>query len=287
MIQLTENLTAETVEKPPRKSMATALKEQLLAMPKPAVEDVVVNTDKQAKYVMCFVALIPTIAAGVFYLISRFSHHRYLMTNAWLMLAIAPAPFVLGFIHQKLSFLRKGKLQKTVEGQYYVHWRIGQKKWKKTIKRSEMANTRLVPKIIFGSVLAAEFCAFCIYNEGGILLDSPVIHFLGSGLAAGVLGAIVGVFGWKMALITQHIRKTQTAQVVIGPQGIYMTGQFWPLQTFGQQLEEAVISRKHPGHLQITLAFRTKYGKHRIPVLVPYAQGEKQKAKELCKLLME
>lgn len=225
-------------------------------------------------------------AAGAIYGISHFVTARRSWEGAAAIIAgLGISPLFLAAILALWVYVQGKKLRQLAAGQYYVHWRYTSDEWQPHCKISDakLSNSaRTITLVVTGMML---LLAVGVHSDGNLAFDSIVKHyaaFVGTGLVAGYA---IGVFCQYCGNITHKLKQSRTAQALIGPGGIYLTGQFWPLATFGQHLRSVKIADDDPDNICFTFEVRTKHGSTETFVLVPIPPDQREVAQSLVEVI--
>lgn len=261
------------------------IRDELLSMPKAPVDDIVTTIGAQAR-IICLTGLVFGLLGGLCYWISEITHPG----NFWLGCALACSVLVLplllvGLICLLWDFIQSRKLKRLSQGEYYVHWRIDGDRWEKVLEQAGRAKLT-----IFWIGAGCVFCMGILFSlvlipNGEYVFGSPFSHFAFFLTISTTAALIVGGFCHWLANMTEHLMRTRTPQVIMGPEGVYLTGRFGPFKTFDQKLTGATVSGQEAQTLELTIQVQTQYGlvSHDHPI--PYPKGEDASARELVKLL--
>lgn len=263
-----------------------ALRAKLLEMPKPPVDDVVLSIVTQWKYVSLVVVLLAGLA-GLFSLVATYSHSDGWYHWAMVLLAVDATPAVIAVGMGAWALTQGRKLRRMTAGEYYVHWKIGPQLWQRTCEHYRSKARWLAPALVAGGAIAGLAFAMAAFDDNNVFFGSAGGHFFGILGIGTAIGGGIGLYVRFLADITARLMRTRTPQVVIGPAGLYFTGQFWPTKTYGQELRMVRISEEMPGFLRFFFLIENKYGKSHGDAAVPFPPDEAPVAEVVCQLMTE
>ena len=259
---------------------------QLQQMPKQPAPEVVTSVAAQAQTILLACLAFPA-AAAVLYGISRLSlNPDPWQVGAVICLGILPTPLLIGLLMGLWSRVQRGKRVELARGMYYVRWVYEPEQWSKFCGQSRQRVRWLVPAMTAGIVGVGLVFAGMVHGEDGKLFFGSVFSHYGfcSGIAAAA-GLTVGLFCQHLTNITSRLRRRKTAQSLIGPNGVYITGQFWPMATFGHRFLSARIVKEHPGHVRFLFSVKTNHGWTESTVLIPIPPGQQAVAEAVVDVL--
>lgn len=263
------------------------LRKQLLEFPKAPIETVPTGIQAQTKYLWLMTLILAGVGVAA-YLLSIWSKpNRIAMYVAIGILVVIPGPAIITLTFQLWTWTQLKKLRDMASGKYYVRWPIAQVPWERMMQERDKANDQ-IPRIIsslLGVVILLLVTAIR-FDNGHVFFGSELLHFTVPTAVAAAIGYLIGKLCLIFANMTDHIMRTREPQVLIGPEGIYMTGIFWPLNTFGQKLVTAKIDA---GVTLLRCSFRisTKHGSRTEMLKIPYPPERTDESQLVAQLLNE
>ncbi|MEM8946980.1 MAG: hypothetical protein AAGD11_17525 [Planctomycetota bacterium] len=264
---------------------AKDIEAQLRRMPKSSVGDVVTSTGAQSKVIL-LVGVAFQLVSLVFYGVSLIviRPERWEQAAA-IVSCFAPLPLMVGGLLAVWVFAQTRKCRRLAGGEYYVHWRYEPEQWAAHCDHSA-SKLRLVLPIIglCGAGVGLVLALLVHLDDERLFYGTLWTHY---GLCIGLGSAIGTLVGWFCVYcgnITQSIKQNRTAHSIIGPLGIYITGEFWPTSTLSQSLLSAAI-QPDDAHVLFTFRIRTKNGNNDVPVPIPIPPGQQQVAIALVELI--
>lgn len=243
--------------------------------PKPPVDGVATSVGAQAMGILLWGLVLPALA-GAFYAVSKLATlHKGWEIAAIVMLAIWPTPLLIGGLMWLSTRMQEKKLRELAGGMYWVWWQYQPDQWRDHCARSEKNLRWIGPGFAAGGAAVALVFAGMVHgDEGRLFFDSVLGHYGVCGLVGSAGGGVVGLICRRLAGITQRLRRTKPAQALIGPEGVYITGQFSPMSAFGHQFRRAIFPNDPPRTLRFVFAVKTKHGWTENEVLVPIPPGQ-------------
>ena len=263
------------------------LQATLVAMPKPAVQDVVTGIGTQAKWILLVTAILLALAVA-FYGLWTSTGDTFWQGCMIAMLIVSPNVGIIGGAFALWARVQNRKLRQMASGEYFVHWRIGDERWEQECERNQKRSRWLIPLISGGfAFVALVFAALVFWDAGDVFFGSPLLHFIGVGGLGAATGFVIGLFCRAMTRITERLMRTRTPQVIIGPAGVYVTGQFWPRSTFNQRLESVELASDARETLVFQFVVGSQHGDQNMFVRVPFPADQVAAAAIIPSLMMD
>jgi len=264
---------------------ADNLSSRLSEMPKQPVSDLVVSTATQAKWALLASMVFPLLA-GLFFMLSL----NPLQERIWrhwmfVMLAIFPTPGLISLLVLLWSWFYARPLRKLAQGWYYVRWIIPPDLWERECERATRQNQKLGLIVVGLSLLGGLSFAVIAWSEGDIFFGGAVRHFFVVAAISAGLGLILAVVLSALANVTVRLMKTRTAQVIIGPEGVYITGQYWPFSAPAQTLENVQFHNEESHCLKFIFRVSTQHGPRNRTLNIPFPPERKSEAMAIPKIL--
>lgn len=264
------------------------LEAQLKRMPKPPVADVVTSVAAQAKAVLLAAGAM-LLFGGVCYGISLLvSWKDPWQITAGISSALSMTPLLTGALMALWVYVQGGKRRQLAAGEYYVHWSYEPNQWAQHCDRLELRYSRALQIFVAcGLGIGLVFAAMVHFDDDRLFFGSIVTHYgvcIGIGAIA---GWVIGLFCRYLGNITRTIQRDRTAQSLIGPEGVYVTGQFWPTRTFGHNLRSASVGGGASTNVRFVFAVQTNHGTSETTVVIPIPLGQEKVAAALAKVMME
>ncbi|MEM8946979.1 MAG: hypothetical protein AAGD11_17520 [Planctomycetota bacterium] len=261
------------------------LQSQLRQMPKPPVRDVVTSVGAQAKAILYAGLGMLALAGGMQGVSHLVAARRHWESAAALMLGLSIAPLFLAALLALWVYVQGKKCRKLAAGEYYVHWLHADQQWATHCELTGRKVSNIVRNITLIGTCGSFLLALVTHLEGNAALGSVFRHYLVFIVVGTIAGYAIGAFCRYCGNLTHRLKQTRTAQSLIGPAGVYMTGQFWPLSTFGQQLNSILIAKNNPKDIEFDFHVQTKHGPVDMKVIVPVPEGEGEVAKALVEII--
>lgn len=260
---------------------------KLQAMPKAPVDDLVVATSVQARRAFLASLIFPLLAAIFFVLSLNPLQERLWRHWMFVMLAIYPTPGLISLLVWLWSWYGATPLKKLGAGWYYVCWQIQADQWQRECERIGGQNRKLGP-IIFGVIVFAGMCvAGLAWEDNNRLFAGFAAHFAGITAISALIGLVLGGFLQWLGSLTGRLMRTHTPQVLIGPDGFYITGRYWPFAAPGQWLAAVQFLESEADCLEFTFQIATQHGPRDQQVVVPYPPDKKAEASAVQDLLKQ
>ena len=185
---------------------------------------------------------------------------------------------LLGVVVALMSRSWRQQLRRMEAGAYHVHWRYDAAEWAPFRERFAKETRRInwiLPLIL--SVSGLLF-AVLLYADDNLIGGSVALTLLvpvAVALAAGWL--IARALGW-LNQTSLRLMDHEPPEAIIGSEGLFITGQYWPWQTFGQHLMH--VSRGADGAPTLDFHFEVaaRYGTTTKVVAVPVPAGAGREA---------
>ena len=262
------------------------LRAELTRFPKAPVDDVVTSVGAQSKAIVAAGVAMLLTAAALYGASLIAAKPKGWEIAAAVISAISLTPLLAGLLTGLWAWTQQKKLRELAGGMYWVHWQYGPQQWDEHCQRSEKNLRWLVSAFAGGGAVLALLFAGMVHADDGQLFFGSIASHYGLCLAAGAAGgAAVGAFCRHMAGITQRLRRTKAAQALIGPAGVYVTGLFSPMKTFGYDFKQARLPSEEPGVMTFVFRVKTKHGWQDSPLSVPVPPGQEAVAKILLQIL--
>ena len=163
----------------------------------------------------------------------------------------------------------------------YAHWHYDDTTWSAYRENFAIRNARLPIKLaaLFGC--SGLLVAILVQNDGELIWNSVAttyVAFIGAGAA---FGCVLGIAIRWLDNGPLHIMERHRGECLIGPAGLYITGQFWPWKTTGQGLVAATLGDTGSGELR----FDFQTGTARKTVSVPVPRGQEAIARDVIERL--
>lgn len=261
------------------------LKAKLTAMPKAPVEGVTAPILVQVKY--CWlVSLVLPMMAGISYLGTQYG----IDTDFWnhvmrSMLAIYAVVLLTLIMMTMWTLTLYRRLRHLASGHYFVHWLL-------TDDQLHDAQSKSSPNVIkflliggaisTGAGLTAAGQAFA---DGKLFFATPFEHFTFTGIGFLMIGCALGYFFWKLAQLKHQFVTTHCVQVIVGPKGLYITGDFWSFDGTFQRLYDVSVS-KEESRIEFKVGTSGEHAIRHEQISIPVPEGELPNARLLRQQLV-
>jgi len=249
-------------------------------MPKAPVGDLVTSTAGHAKalygLVLGLVALSGAFYLPKWWLASENKHWEFLVIFP---LCVAPTPLAIGIGVHLWSWMERRGFAEMRKGMYYVHWEYSPDRWADYC-RSELQNYRwLTLGFVAGGMLVALVMALLMHLDANDLWwAAPSLHYSTSLLGGGAIGLFGTWFVRRRIDQTERLRRKHTAQCLLGPNGGYITGQFWPWSAVAQKCIGVRLEGDKRMTLVATFRVSTQGGAHHKDVEFPVPRDRRNEA---------
>lgn len=140
----------------------------------------------------------------------------------------------------------RGQLRRMEAGDYLLHWQYSPTEWAPFRARMVQENRRIhwiIPLCLAGSGLVF---AMLLHGDGDLIGGSLMLNYLIPMSCGAALGWLLAqAIGW-MNGTSLRLMDREPPEAVIGADGLYITGQYWPWQTFGQRLTHVSLGADEP-----------------------------------------
>ncbi|MEZ5660847.1 MAG: hypothetical protein R3E83_20740 [Burkholderiaceae bacterium] len=188
---------------------------------------------------------------------------------------------VIGLAIFGLSRSWRQALRRMEAGDYLLHWQYSAREWAPYRDQMTRENRRLswiIPLALSGSGLVFGIMSHADHNLiGGSLILSYLVPVL---VAAAIGWGFAQAISWFNDA-TMRLMDNEPPEAIIGRQGLYITGQFWPWQTFGQTLTQVVPGTGEPPTLDFHFRVEAGRGVSSRVVAVPIPAGAQAEAERL------
>ena len=154
----------------------------------------------------------------------------------------------------------------------YVHWDYDEAIWSAYREKFAAGNAKLPLKLAALLACSGLLAAVLISRDGELIWNTVATTYavmIGAGAA---LGHVLGLAIRWLDNGPLHLMERHKGECVIGPAGLYITGQFWPWKTVGQRLAAATLSEGEDCELR----FEFQTGTARKIVSVPVPPGQRE-----------
>ncbi len=174
------------------------------------------------------------------------------------------------------------QLRRAEAGGYLLHWRYGPEQWQEFHEQLAKASRKvswLMLAMFSGSGLVF---ALLLVSDGDAIRGSKFLTFvvgIGGGALVGALFALA--FDWFDGT-TRRLMRREPAEVIVGDEGLFVTGQYWPWRSFGQWVEAV---RHEPGPPErLVFTFHVSAGKYSSDksVSLPVPPGRSEEAAKIA-----
>lgn len=255
-------------------------------MPKPPVPGLVTSVGAQARIVFCAGLVLGAVGGALLWISQSVARSKPWEIAGGVLLALSATPLLTGALMGLWATVQGGKRRELSRGMYYVHWRYDAAQWEEHCQRTHAMTKRFVPLLAAcGAGAAVVFAAMVHFDDDRLFFGTVLAHYGVCTAIGATAGVAIGWFCQRLANITHRLQQTLPAQAVIGPAGVYVTGQFAPLSTFGHRLKSVSMVSEPPACIRFLFEVKTKHGWNESAMLIPIPPGKQQEAETLVELL--
>lgn len=223
-------------------------------MPKPRLDIRIAPTSNSSKMrIAAEVLFVPVLATGsVYYLLgSEFLAEAFFFCKCYLAVVAFGA---LAMLADRKS--PNDLLPVLVGGDYWAHWRVSDDQLQRVSARRRR-RTRYGPVwvIVFAFMLGVGAGSFNA-SRRPILPDNPDRYIFLYAATYATFAACCGIYVFTGKRWRSILHDSLDTDVVIGPKGIYICGEFHAWGSYGFGLNHVFFSKDTPDQLQLEFFFR-------------------------------
>lgn len=174
----------------------------------------------------------------------------------------------VGLIVAGLSCRRARILQRLFDGNdLLAHWTYAPDEWLAYAQKDHRFRSRHAKQILF---LVIFFCA--LFGLATLVVDFDAGQFV-LPVLLGVLGLMVGA-AWLSVWLPQRRNASQTGEVFLSAEGLWLSGELHTWTIFGARLEEVTYAPGDRSLLSFTYSAPGRGGTQYYTVLVPIPRGQ-------------
>lgn len=200
-----------------------------------------------------------------------------------LAIVVAIQAFFLGLMAFGITLLGRSwarQLRHMERGEYLLHWRYSPAEWAPYRQHMQQETRRIHWILTPALAVSGVIFAILLHSDGNPIAGSLLLNYLIPLVAGAALGWLLAAGIAWFNTVSLRLMDREPPEAVLGPEGFYITGQYWPWRSVGQHLTHAALGDGDPPTLDFHFHVSTGRGSTTRVVAIPVPAGGRVQAEQ-------